>query len=293
MKKYTDLHYMPITPRDEQWGIVCTTAGHQSIAPGDEYPPVEKHPSNYVFKKSSGRVLTEYQMVYIVEGEGWFESTHCHRTHVEAGTMMLLFPGEWHNYAPNKETGWKEYWIGFRGRYIDERVVNGFFSPERPLVLIGNDIQVEELYLEVLREAQFEKSGFQLLISSIVLHLLGTIVFRQNMTRYESSDIADKIEESKQLMRKYIGVEKGPEAIASELGLGYSWFRRVFRQYVGTSPAQYQNQLRYLHARDLLQCSDLSIKEIAYDLGFSSINQFSTFFSKNAGVSPREFRQRV
>ena len=95
MKRYTDLHYMPITPRDEQWGIVCTTAGHQIVPPGSCYPPSGKHPSGYVFTKYSGRVLHEYQMVYIVEGEGWFESKHCHRREVKAGTMLLLFPDEW------------------------------------------------------------------------------------------------------------------------------------------------------------------------------------------------------
>lgn len=293
MKRYTDLHYMPVSPRDEQWGITCTTAGHQTCPPDSSYPPAGVHPSSYVFSKSTGRILHEYQMVYIVEGGGWFESSHCHRTPISAGTMLLLFPGEWHNYAPDKKTGWKEYWIGFKGRYIDERVENGFFSPERPIVEIGKDIQVEELYLEVLREAEYEKSGFQLLISSIVLHLLGTIVFRQNMTRYESTDIADKIESSKQLMRRHAGDGLSPESVARELGLGYSWFRRVFKQYVGISPAQYQLQIRYLRARDLLLGSDMTITEIAYDLGFSSVNQFSTFFSQHSGVSPRQFRTTV
>lgn len=290
MRKNIDLHYMPVTPLDEQWGIVCTTAGYQTIPPFSEYPPSGVHPANYIFNKTHGRVLHEYQLVYIVEGEGWFESEHCHRTKVSAGTMLLLFPGEWHNYAPNKQTGWKEYWIGFRGRYIDERVENGFFSPSQPSVVIGNDIHIEEFYLEVLREAQFEKRGFQLLISSIVLHLLGTIVFRQNITYYESSNIANKIEQSKQYMRMHIGQNISPERIASDLNIGYSWFRRFFKQYVGMSPTQYQQHLRYLRARDLLTGSDLTISEIAYDLGFSSVNHFSTFFAQQAGLSPRAFR---
>ena len=34
------LHYLPVSPRDEQWGIVCTTAGHQHVPPGTPYPAV-------------------------------------------------------------------------------------------------------------------------------------------------------------------------------------------------------------------------------------------------------------
>ncbi len=291
MEKSKEMHYMPISQQDEEWGIVCTTAGHQTIPRGHDYPPEGVHPNDYYFNKLKGRVLREYQMVYIVEGEGWFESAHCAKTVVKAGTMLLLFPGEWHNYAPCKETGWKEYWIGFRGRYIDERVQKGFFSPDRPIVFIGNDINIASFYTEVLREAQFEKKGFQLLISSIVLHILGIVVYRQNATPYESSAISDKIDQAKNKMKMYIGQNVSPEQIAQELGMGYTWFRSMFKEVTGISPAQYQQQLRYLQAKSLLLGSDLSISDIAYDLGFSSVHHFSTFFSKYEGISPRQFRK--
>ncbi len=291
MEKNKELHYMPISPQDEEWGIVCTTAGYQVIPRGHEYPPEGIHPNDYYFNKLKGRVLREYQMVYIVDGEGWFESTHCKRTQVKAGTILMLFPGEWHNYSPNKATGWKEYWIGFRGRYIDERVEKGFFSPNKPIVVTGNDINIETFYIEVLREAQYEKKGFQLLISGIVLHILGIAVYRQNATPYESSVISDKIDQAKNLMKMYIGQNISPEQIAKELGMGYTWFRSMFKECTGISPAQYQQQLRYLQAKSLLLGSDLNISDIAYKLGFSNVQHFSTFFSKYEGASPKQFRK--
>ena len=42
--------------------------------------------------------------------------------------MFLLFPGEWHTYTPDKETGWNEYWIGFDGKIMENWEKNGFFS---------------------------------------------------------------------------------------------------------------------------------------------------------------------
>ena len=44
--------------------------------------------------------------------------------------MILLFPGEWHSYYPDRETGWDEYWVGFRGIHIDKRVEKKFFTKE-------------------------------------------------------------------------------------------------------------------------------------------------------------------
>ena len=55
-----------------------------------------------------------------------------------------------------------------------------------------------------------------------------------------------------------------PLEIASRLGLGYSWFRRVFRQHTGVSPAQYQLQQRFLRAKELLTRTGMNISEIAY-----------------------------
>lgn len=292
MTPESKLHYMVVTPQDEQWGIACTTVGWQVVRPHSEYPPADIHPNAYQFSKYKGRVLREYQMVYITEGEGYFESEHQRRTHVTAGTMMLLFPGEWHTYSPSYETGWKEYWVGFRGRYIDERVQLGFFTPEHPLVQIGKDIGIEQLYIDILRTAEFEPSGFQMLISSIVLHILGVGLFRFNRTQYESMSVADKIEKAKQLMRSEIGNKTSPEQIAAKLGVGYTWFRRMFKEMVGISPAQYQRHLTFLTAKELLLSSDLTISEIAYDLGFTTNQQFSTFFRQMEGVSPRDFRKQ-
>lgn len=292
MEKKQKIHYMTFSPRDEEWGIVCTTAGYQTVAPNSDYPPAGLHPSNYLLSRQRGRTLREYQMVYITEGEGWFESAHCRRTRITAGTMFLIFPDEWHNYAPARATGWKEYWIGFRGKYIDGRVQNGFFSPERPLVSLGNDINIEQFYMEVLREAEFENTGFQMLISSVVIHILGLAVYKQNFHRYEGTAISDKIEKAKNLMRLKIGQNVSPEKIAAEIGIGYTWFRREFKEQVGISPAQYQQQLRHIEAKKLLLGTDLTIAEIAYDLGFSGPNMFSTFFHKMEGITPTAFRRQ-
>ena len=92
-------------------------------------------------------------------------------------------------------------------------------------------------------------------------------------------------------MRSEIGNNTTPEQIAARIGLGYTWFRRMFKEIVGISPAQYQRQLTYLRAKVLLQGSDLTISQIASDLGFSSSQQFSTFFRQLDGLSPRDFRR--
>lgn len=75
-------------------GMMVTTVGYQSIPPHSIYPVRQQHPLTYSFNPEKGRILTEYQLVYISEGCGFFESQSFKRKKIKAGTMILLFPGE-------------------------------------------------------------------------------------------------------------------------------------------------------------------------------------------------------
>ena len=127
-----NIKYLNISRNDEAWGLVVTTAGYQAVAAHSSYPQAQ-HPESHIFAPGKGRVLKEYQLVYISRGEGYFESRSGRRQRIRAGTMILLFPGEWHTYEPDRATGWFEHWVGFRGGSVDAQVANGFFSPRNPI----------------------------------------------------------------------------------------------------------------------------------------------------------------
>ena len=91
-------------------------------------------------------------------------------------------------------------------------------------------------------------------------------------------------------MRCHIDENLSPEEIAKRLNVGYTSFRRAFKSYVGIPPAQYQAQLRFNRAKDLLENTTLSIKEIAYMLNFDGMSRFSAFFRQRSGKSPSEYR---
>lgn len=121
------IKYLLANERDQQWGLSVSSIGSERFGPGDAYPS-ERHSGSYLFRPNGGRVFDEYQLVYISEGEGYFESASVARTKIVAGTMFLLFPGEWHTFSPEATTGWTQYWIGFKGVNIDLRVENQFLA---------------------------------------------------------------------------------------------------------------------------------------------------------------------
>jgi hypothetical protein len=118
--------YLPISERDVQWDFYVTGAGCSSVPSGDHYPR-SVHPDLYQFAWDRGRVLPEYQVLYITRGEGIFESEPSGKCDVKAGNVILLFPGVWHRYRPSPSVGWDEYWVSYNGDYAKRLVERGFF----------------------------------------------------------------------------------------------------------------------------------------------------------------------
>lgn len=103
------LKYLTVGPNDRLWGTAVNSVGFQEVGPGEPYPP-GNHPSRYLFSEERGRILQEYQLLYITKGQGRFRSASLpHQVSVPQGSLLLLFPGEWHTYRPLEETGWREY----------------------------------------------------------------------------------------------------------------------------------------------------------------------------------------
>lgn len=80
--------------------------------------------------------------------------------------------------------------------------------------------------------------------------------------------------------------------LAKEVGLSISQLARLFRRQFGVSARTYGEKQRHEHARAALQSSPQTIKEIAFQLGFSSLPHFSAWFRRKHGMSPRALRQQ-
>ena len=83
------------------------------------------------------------------------------------------------------------------------------------------------------------------------------------------------------------------QKIAEELGIGYSNFRKLFKEYTGVAPAMYQQELRLQRAKEMLSTTNISIKEIAYRLNFDSPDYFSAKFKIKTGRKPSDFRREM
>ncbi|MCX7787842.1 MAG: AraC family transcriptional regulator [Spirochaetes bacterium] len=84
----------------------------------------------------------------------------------------------------------------------------------------------------------------------------------------------------------------GTEKIASEVGLSSGYLRELFRNMEGISLMEYMGRKRLEVAKNLLQTSDLSVREVCDRAGFLNYSYFITYFKKNTGYTPKEYRDR-
>lgn len=285
--------YMLASERDQLWGLTVTTIGYEEIAPGDPYP-TRGHADGYYFDVEKGRILPEYQLLYIIEGDGEFRSASlAGKQQLREGDFFLLFPDEWHSYHPSAKRGWKKYWIGFKGRNIDDRVRAGFLSPTKPIYHVGYSPETIQLYKQAFQTAMEEAASSQQMLAGIVNHLIGTMyALERNIELQSRSKMhVDLINRARLCIREELESPLTIQEVAERLGMSYSNFRKLFKEHTGLSPATYQQDLRLQRAKELLTTTSMSIKEIAYRLHFDSPDYFSAKFKAKTGRKPTELRE--
>ena len=265
-KNYNDLgvefKYLIVNDMDQKFGLWVNTVGFQSIQPNSPYP-LKDHPSGYFFNAQKGRVLREYQLVYITKGRGLFASDTTPEKQVCKGRLMVLFPGQWHTYHPYQQTGWNEYYIGFEGPVIDDMLRGGFLSKDNQILEVGLNEELVTLFSRALEIAEADKISSQQYLSGIVLHMI---------------------------MNENIFKDIDPEELAMKLNISYSWFRKVFKDYTGYAPAKYFQELKLRKAKQLLVGTSQSVKEISFMLDYKSTEHFFSLFKKRTGFTPLEYR---
>ena len=217
-------HYLIANKADEEYGCTVSVVGSQTISPDEDYPSKE-HPPGYLFDPERGRILLEYQLLYIVKGRGEFANQTTSYDIVK-GTLVLLRPGVWHSYKPSKNEGWTEYFIGFSGEIAD-KAIEKLFAEDEQIFNVGLKQEMVDLYQRAIEVAAEDRPSAQQLLCGIVMHLLGNLSYIAHSAI--TADRMDQIiEQAKAIMQEKASQNIDLDMLAEQLNVSYSWFRKVF-----------------------------------------------------------------
>ncbi len=284
--------YLPISPRDREWGLFVTGAGYRNVPPNSPYPRREHvHPPSHEYSWQRGRRFHEYAIVYLSDGRGEFESWQSGRMAFGPGTTLLLFPDVWHRYRPVREIGWREYWVTFHGDVAERMQRYGFIKPETAVLATGLDDGIIRSFKAILDRLRSETAGFQQLIAADTLGIIAAVLAAER-NRWADSRACDLVRRAKVAIEEQTETLPVIENVADALGVSAGHLRRIFKQHTGLSPYQYHLQLKISRAKLMLRESDMPIKHIARQLGFHNVYHFSKLFKKMTNAPPNRWRNR-
>ncbi|MBR2387220.1 MAG: helix-turn-helix transcriptional regulator [Clostridia bacterium] len=157
---------------------------------------------------------------------------------------------------------------------------------DAPVKLMQNTpFSCVEIFSELISENYFE-TGSNLKIKGLFYMLLDSVA---NNTEYETNGHRRLVNRVCELLREHN--ERPMGEIAKECSVSESGLRSIFKQELGITPTQYRTSIKIRQAEYLLEATDMSVAEIAEQLGFFDAAYFCKVFKEQMGVTPKQYSQ--
>jgi len=224
----------------------------------------------------------------VTKGKGYFEM--CSKTYtVSKGQVFYIYPNETVYYYPDYDDPFSYKWINFCGTEVENLIHHTGFTKQSPVSPI---LPLEEIS-SLFDDANSGTSTFAQRIRSnaAVMNIFALLV-----VNYPSDTLNSDKYDYKSCAVDYISANLHKDTlcvqdIADNVGICRAHLYRIFKKSFGVSPVNYIINTRIESACEILKSTGLSIKVVAYSVGFSDPLYFSLSFKKSIGVSPSQFRE--
>jgi AraC family transcriptional regulator, arabinose operon regulatory protein len=248
------------------------------------------------FPKASGHFRERNEgadqaiFIYCTHGRGWCELGR--RRHVvQAGELLVIPPQEPHAYGADEERPWTIPWVHAAGDNVPHYLKELGVSADKPVLYVGEDPQLLALFEEVLGVMELGYSPSQLLYASQTLaHLIGAMIRHRHEQWRGDPDTDQKIAGSIEYMKQHLAQPLHVSNLAAMANLSASHYTAVFKRQTGYAPIDYLIRLRMHQACQLLDTTELTVKEIAALIGYEDQFYFSRVFKSVNEASPTEYR---
>lgn len=222
---------------------------------------------------------------------------------IPGGRLLCISPGQKHSFllerSPSRYSNLTFEVVSVRdnsrwdGTFVDllAAVTGTVLSPPHsyPELEAGKSLQpllrdVDHIYVEATRS---EGRGALALLSYLLdIAELGFATVDASMGAY-----LEALQKVRDLIRRSYNRRLDLDALAEAACMSRRSLTRRFREAYATSPLAYQLDLRTVASKLMLRTSHLQVQEIATEVGFTDIYQFSKAFKQRTGMSPIAFRR--
>lgn len=254
----------------------------------EEYPLIVNCTGNASFtfpfttNNPSGR--EDFYLLYMVSGS--MDVTLPHGTERIHGGQAAIFPPHYHYiYRYDGSAPMNYLWVHFTGSHAAKFLDDFGYGTLPCLKAPGNDPKISSLFSELYDCFEIHSPLSRPKSASVLEQLL----LRIAEDSHERSEGMPPDASLRLIHEAYHTDLKIPELARME-NLSHSRYVTVFRERTGMSPTAYIIAKRISAACELLETTDLPIRQISLLVGYEDPHFFSKIFKKNAGCSPKEYR---
>ncbi|MCM3171367.1 AraC family transcriptional regulator [Paenibacillus sp. MER 99-2] len=235
--------------------------------------------------------------MYTTRGSAWIridgqehEANSFYMLHVAKGSRLQLQVREEFEYVilfyraflafPNIRNTWR-----LEQRSSSPFVQQYAFTPHTPLILMR--------HLDHLERAWFQADNMdRLYVKSLFYQFIHELMLQ--LSAEESSVmISDPVQHTLRYLHDHYREQVTLDDLAERFNYSSRHLSMQFKQKTGSSPIDYLIQIRLAEARRMLIKSNVTLKEIAVEVGYTDVYYFSRLFKKHVGISPIRYQQKV
>lgn len=256
---------VPIAPKPDLW---VAQAGEYHCKPGYETGSFEHSERTQLFYHLEGKAVLQDGRAAISVSRG----------------DLLIFPPN-HQFIYRSDGAIKHHWIGVEG------VWPPLFSQQGLHYLsLVYDGEIAAKFVAVREVLIMRKPGHALQAIGLLYELMARVAELLGRTADSQSTYPDTVQNAITHLRENDATKYEGAATAAAAGVSQSHLRALFKKWLGESPRQFHTRYRIEQAVRLLNEQQLSVSEVAYNLGFADTHHFSRTFKRVMGLSPGKYR---
>lgn len=231
----------------------------------------------------------EIEIIYCTKGS--FEAIIDSKKYViNEGDMSIAFPNQSHYYLHDKHKELSVYILIFKIQILPEIEETLKTSiPDSPKLIVKDREYLESILLEMNKYKQID--GYSLLRLSGLLKLLSAYIFENtNLVNNKKADPA-LIENIVNYCNCNYTSDIHLSDLEKNLHVNKFYISHIFNEKLKISFTEYIHTLRIEAAKKMLQNSDKTVTEIAYNVGYNTVRNFNRIFLKLTGITPIAYKK--
>lgn len=232
-----------------------------------------------------------YLLLYTLNGKGYAVYRE-KQYELTRGKILLIDCNDYQEYFTDRDDLWEIKWFHFNGG-SSHNYFNLIYDNYGPVIDMNQDQSVLDKIHSIMDLIKHSDVQLEVKASGIIVQILTDII----LTASKGSDNLKKNEHNIHVNAALDFIENNfhldisLKDIAETACSSVFHFTRIFKKITGYSPYEYLIKYRINTAKTLLETTDMSIENIAGNIGFKSTSNLILIFKKFEDITPLKYRK--